>query len=449
MGARKLKDNESNNVKMVSALTIEDDHWLLLQNETPRKVLGKWLVILMGPNPKIGHWVLMNGTAQSVESLWRWEIRKVANPTGSWLFYGRKPEYRDGRWAFVSERPELFYTNGGKVVGKRVTTNQSGDLVIADNSEGSYKALSALNEKAVHKIMVGLGNDSSAAKPETKIGTVTVKIDEPAEEYQKIELPNGDSLSKQFKERVQAKMNESVDSLFHPVDNIADRNTLLNQGLLEMAKTEIWSKDRKHKLEAQLKGLNLDNSSITTTVTHGQIDGFINALKSVEDLTCLFSVNLQQVQLFFISSLLGFNKNGCKFELPDKVYEVQRRFSLRYSLPTDANVMVEFDHPRLLGVRDKRVILDISSGGLAFKANPSDKELFTNGTDLSGITFSIGDREVKSMAHICHCTQVTPASAPPFLKVGVSFKKIKPRDSTYLNLYVYEQVLGYLSKLRS
>ncbi|HEX4926130.1 MAG TPA: PilZ domain-containing protein [Bdellovibrionales bacterium] len=453
MAARKTKEAEGSQLKVVPALPLDDDHWLILQNETPRKVLGKWLVVLMGPNPKLGQWVLMSGSAQSLESLWRWEARKPKHVTGFWLFYGRKPEYRDGRWAFVSERPELFYAKSGKVMGKRITTNQAGDLLVADNSEGSYKSLSALNDKQVNKVLVGISTeDKSPAKTSESPGKVTVKEtpDLPGEEFQKIEVENGNSLARQFRDRLHEKISASAQGgnpLFHAVDDEAERMKLMQQSIRTRAKTEIWSKDRKHRIDASVTSVDVQDNRLTAAVSGEHIETFVKMIKELNDVTCLFSINLQQVQLFFVSSILGHNHTSAQFEMPDKLFEVQRRYSLRYSLAPDSGISVSVENPVSKSVADYPVI-DISAGGLAFRADVSEKSVFAFGADIELLKFTIGSREIVVGGSIRHCTTIESSGQAPYLKVGLAFRRLKPRDSNFLNLYVYEQSLQYLSNQR-
>ncbi|MEQ1875858.1 MAG: PilZ domain-containing protein [Bdellovibrionia bacterium] len=449
MALKKTKENEFA-IRVVAALSLAEDHWLSVQNDPPKNVMGKWLVVLMGPSPKVGQWVLMSGTAQSLESLWRWDVRKTKTNPGSWLFYGRRPEYRDGRWAFVSERPELFYAHEGKVQGKRITTSNNGDLIIADNSENSYKALAAFNEKQINKVLVSIPGEDKPFKQDDSLGTVRVEGD-PSDAFQDIVLDG--ALAAQFKERLNKKISESADSggnpLFHSVDETNEKNELLEQGSLTRAKTEIWSKDRKHRVDAQMIALSTKQNMLTTAVAGGQVQPFIDILRRLNDVTCLFSVNLQQVQLFFVSSLVKFNRNAFQFEVPDKLFEVQRRFSLRYGYGADSDVKVEFDHPRSSSARATHKLTDVSAGGLGFVADVADKELYAPGQDLNRVVFKVGSREVIVAAQVRHCTVAELNGQPAYLKVGLSFKKLKPRDANHINMFVYEQSLKFLSGLRS
>jgi hypothetical protein len=458
MSLRKNKEADSF-VKVVPALQVDEDHWLLVQNEGPRKVMGKWLVVLMGPNVKLGQWTLMSGTAQGLESMWRWDMRKPKSASSSWMFYGRKPEYRDGRWTFVSERPELFYTSNGKVLGSRFTLNQLGELIVADNSEASYKLLSSMNEKGGNKVLVSISTEEKKPVAQEEKKTTPVEETVPLQntrridgEFEKVDWGNVRSLANEFKDRLQSKISAAAQDggnpLFHPVASEQEKMTFLNEGTKTRAMTEIWSKDRKHRMNANLTHMNQASNLLTASVQTADSKNFIGALKALDDVTCLFSVNLHQVQLFFVSSLLGFNNSACQFELPTNVYEVQRRFSLRYSFSSDTKVRVEFDNPRLIGDRLSKVMIDVSSGGLAMRASPTEKELFKQGQELKNIVFKVGDREVKTNADVRHATLIEPQGAEAFLKVGLSFKNVKPRDSNFLNQFVYEQSLMYLSKLR-
>lgn len=461
MSARKYKETVSEkNVRVVGALTIPHDHWLLVQNDPPKHVMGKWIAVLMGPNAKLGKWVLISGNAQSLESLWLWDMNKKTND-GAWLFYGRKPDYRDGRWMFVSERPELFYAVNGKVLGIRISTSKDGDLVVADNSEESYRALSVLNEK-MSKLLVNVG-PASEKTVEEKVSEVKVieeKIPEETiapedrpdvfvqlkgdskDEFQ--DLPVDNSLASQFRERIHQKLSESSDGggnpLFHPVEDVKDKSTLIEQVIASKAKAEIWSKDRKHRIAGHMTSFSMNNNVLTTTVPSPEVQGFIDNLKSLNDVTCLFSVNLQQVQLFFVSSLTKFNSSAFQFEIPDKLFEVQRRYSLRYIFSPDNKVFVQFDHPNESADKLLCLVTDLSSGGLGFWAELTDKSLFAPGLELKDVSFTLGNRQISGQASIRHCSRLEINGRTGF-KVGISFTKMKPRDVSFLGLFVYEQGL--------
>jgi hypothetical protein len=419
-------------------LGLEADYWVYVQNEAPKSIMGKWIIVLLGPHQKTGAWRLITGSEQSHESLWEWGFNKPQNEKGSWYFSGRRPEFQNGRWMFVSERPELFYMVDKKVVAKRFGISQDGSLALADNSQNSMKFLSDVNEGQTSNSLIAVGAKSGPG------------VDEDG--FYRLAAQNFNR-SSEFRDRIEKKLNQRSEteeqSLFNPVSQKEEWQELMSEGAMTDSTAEIWTVDKKHKLEAKLKQVNQErNFFLTRSGDEKEVQRFLENIAKLEDSNCLFSVNLHHVQLFFVTSMKGYHGDDVKFDMPTMVFEVQRRLSLRYSFPPNVAAHVEFNHPREPGARIIKNMSNVSSGGLNFFGETGEQELFKTGTELGNIKFSVASRVIKTSGIVKHAAPVVRPDGQPCLKVGVQFKKLRPSDHHYLGYFVHEQIFNYLTRLR-
>lgn len=145
-------------VKMVPPIRTSSDCWLY-QEGSVRKVLGRrWVLRFTGPAR--GRWL------QDEPGVWRWfpheaEQSAFLPESGSWVFYGDKPELQQGEWVFAGETISLiFESESGKnpEPPRRFWLNEEGILHIPVNSSQaicktdtirqSLAAYNAMNDQA-------------------------------------------------------------------------------------------------------------------------------------------------------------------------------------------------------------------------------------------------------------------------------------------------------------
>ncbi|MDB9786899.1 hypothetical protein OAB57_02235 [Bacteriovoracaceae bacterium] len=108
-----LSSPEQSNVNLVAPIDLESDCWVSFKNPPAKLYNGSWLIPMLGPSPKIGKWVKMKGTSSDLE-VYKWKERHVSFVEyipnfGTWVFFGRKPEYSKGIWTFVSSAPQMSF----------------------------------------------------------------------------------------------------------------------------------------------------------------------------------------------------------------------------------------------------------------------------------------------------------------------------------------------------
>lgn len=115
-------------------LELEDDIWILRNDNDCKKVLSKWLVRLLGPGPSAGQWTELKA------NLWRFDFKDeekemyVGNQ-GAWFFYGEnKPEFvwKENSWIMSGENFELYFKKEEQSFSRLLCKNRN--LTICKNS---------------------------------------------------------------------------------------------------------------------------------------------------------------------------------------------------------------------------------------------------------------------------------------------------------------------------
>ncbi len=104
----------------VEPLELEDDIWLIKQNGDCKKILGKWLIRMLGPSPYVGQWNELKA------GLWRFEIKEAEKEIyvpneGAWYFSGdQKPDFvwKENIWLISGENFNLFFKNSKEILSR-------------------------------------------------------------------------------------------------------------------------------------------------------------------------------------------------------------------------------------------------------------------------------------------------------------------------------------------
>lgn len=95
------------------SMECESDIWLLVKEADCKRIIGRWMVKLMGPSPYVGQW----NDVPNKKNVYAFEIKKsyrdlFISGDGSWFFKGdQKPEFnwQENRWMFTGDDFELFF----------------------------------------------------------------------------------------------------------------------------------------------------------------------------------------------------------------------------------------------------------------------------------------------------------------------------------------------------
>lgn len=130
---------ESNST-FLPAMTTPDDMWIHLKEFECKKILGRWLVRLMGPSPYVAQWV----EVENKPGVWKFEFREgqrqdFLSGAGNWFFKGeQKPDFnwKENIWYFTGANIDLFYFDDVVLPRLQLKDRQ---LAICENSEAAVR----------------------------------------------------------------------------------------------------------------------------------------------------------------------------------------------------------------------------------------------------------------------------------------------------------------------
>jgi hypothetical protein len=166
--------------RLLPALTLASDFWLVQNEREIRQVQGRWIIDLLGPGPSAGSW---EETAKDSKT-WMWSPRVaslkgaekgVGDPfivdNGTWKFCGRKPEFiwQESRWRFLGDQPELtFVSKDLTVLAVRFKTNWDQSLDVTENS--------SFAKEKIPLIMQTIDTERRFRTEEAKKGTKDLRL---------------------------------------------------------------------------------------------------------------------------------------------------------------------------------------------------------------------------------------------------------------------------------
>ena len=161
---------------------------------------------------------------------------------------------------------------------------------------------------------------------------------------------------------------------------------------------------------------------------------------------CFFSVSLSRANIFFKAPFKGYDDGGLRFDLPEKVFKVQRRKDMRFPIQDGHVLRIQIPDPLIPENMLSKKVHDISASGLAFLVPEEEVPLFQIGTLLKGVTFSIQSRKITVDAEVRHLREMPKNSVKSGFKVGIQFKNILPPDSHCIASYVFEESRKFFTK---
>ena len=227
---------------------------------------------------------------------------------------------------------------------------------------------------------------------------------------------------------------------FEPVESSTEANRLIREGAHTLSGAILWTLDQKETLTTHLNGYSESEGIFTVNTPKDPKDGdlarFQNHLRDQSQLYCLFSVTLPKAILFFRSDFINVVTGKIRFKLPEKIFRVQRRKDMRYTIPHSHVLRVEFQDPSFNENRLSKKAVDLSAQGLGFSVSVKESTLFKKGLALKDVTFSVRNRKIECVAEVRH---VKPSADPDTYRVGISFAELKAADGNWIANYVLEE----------
>jgi hypothetical protein len=115
-------------------LDLESDIWLLKNENDHKKVMGKWLIRLVGPSPYVGQWL------EQKPGCWRFELKEADKKrflveNGDWFYKGdQKPDFlwKENVWLISGDNFDLYFKES--IPGHSRLKSENKKLSICKNS---------------------------------------------------------------------------------------------------------------------------------------------------------------------------------------------------------------------------------------------------------------------------------------------------------------------------
>lgn len=158
----------------------------------------------------------------------------------------------------------------------------------------------------------------------------------------------------------------------------------------------------------------------------------------------LFSLHLPTDVIFFRGELRKGEADFFNIRIKGSVYKVQRRGTLRLSLPRP--VPVQFKAAG--GSPFSGELLNLSEGGIAVSfREKSEFETVTRPNEAVQLTFTAFGISVIAEATFRHGSEVGSAMVKKTYRVGFFFTQIDPKVRTQLSQLVFEESSKYLGRI--
>ena len=229
---------------------------------------------------------------------------------------------------------------------------------------------------------------------------------------------------------------------FQAVDDPVEAKTFLKDAAKAVAPLMIWTKDQTHILNTHFLVLSEEEK-----IFYSAIPSDFDARKFADDLIqkksadCFFSMSLPTASLFFTAKFLGTSSGGLKFQIPAKIFKVQRRANFRLPIPNGYVVKAEFKDPLFPERSFSKKAIDISVGGLSLAITEAEAEQFTLGQEIPNVEIFLKTRKFKCTA-VVRYTAALPGGGGG--KLGLQFLQINPADAQHIASYVMEESRKFL-----
>lgn len=235
---------------------------------------------------------------------------------------------------------------------------------------------------------------------------------------------------------------------FELVKDKTEASRLLKEGARTAASVIIWTKEKEQVVHTNLSFFSDDKKLIYTWFPKEGFNpaDFRRSVAASPDRECFFSVSLNRAIVFFKSTFHEITSDSLQFELPEKVFKVQRRASLRFPIPSGQILKLEYDDPEHPERRLSKKVLDISASGLSFIIPDEEAGLYKKEQELKNFVFILRTRVIHTDAEIKHVQILPSGGRQKGIRIGVHFEGIRPADSQLIAAYVFEESRKYYSK---
>jgi c-di-GMP-binding flagellar brake protein YcgR len=169
----------------------------------------------------------------------------------------------------------------------------------------------------------------------------------------------------------------------------------------------------------------------------------LDRTKSKDCLLLVFAGNRYILGLNVQCTDIAYN---ISFNVPEKVYRLQRRKAVRYIVPAGYDMLVEMPSLEHQGLRIKRKLLDLSEYGLAFLVVSRDEgAMFRKNSIIKNCKIRIRNHEVSMSLIVMNRIEHDLGKKRGGTKIGTEFSTISDEDLDLVTHFVYSQLAQSLT----
>lgn len=228
---------------------------------------------------------------------------------------------------------------------------------------------------------------------------------------------------------------------FQPVEGAEEQLKLLREGAKTLASCMIWTTNQEQVINSHLTLF-----SETDKILYAWVPKDLDPKKFMDDLAkagsseCFFSLSLSRANIFFKTPYLGTDSGGLRFRAPEKLYKVQRRKDMRYTIPDTHVLKLSYQDPIFPETQLTKRVIDISASGLAILVANEEESFYHPGMVIQNLSLTLKSREVPiGSAEIRHMRALPASRLLEGVKIGLQFRDIKPAEAQWIASYVFEE----------
>lgn len=232
------------------------------------------------------------------------------------------------------------------------------------------------------------------------------------------------------------------------ITNLQEALSTLKQGAKFFSNAMFWTKGQEAVYHSHLSLFSEVDRVFYVSVPAKDFESqsFKDALSKQKSYDLYFSVSLTHANIFFRARYIGYDAGGLKFELPEKIFKVQRRKDVRFTIRDGHLLKIKFKDPIFPETEVEKKAFDISAGGLSIIVSPEEEVLFQPGLTLKGLRFTIQNRSIECEGEVRHSLPLPKSNRPPGVKVGILFRSIRAGDAQHIATYIFEESRKYYSR---